>query len=269
MAVTLPHEKVKQEPVVGIFIMFIIATFAFALFLGDPMVLLFGVMIIGVWVLASSVGTGDAKTDLEAIGITGKDITIAIPVGIAIGVISLLIGSVIMGLDNQANFMALSSIIIPSVATSAALGTATVIPHYLANTVEVFSQWLYVAPGEEAGFRVLTVFGLQSIFANPIIAFFGATLIWAAMHIPLWMSTGVSGTMYIVIVVWGVIWSAQFVIMRNFFSNVISHATTNTGVIVLKDAEMTGGVSTYTYALLALITVVLIALGWWYRENTA
>jgi len=268
MSVTLPHEKVKQEPVVGIFIMFIVATVAFALFLEDTNVLIFGVMIIATWVLASSIGTGSAKEDLEAIGITGEDLPVGIISGLAVAVFSLIIGSIIMGIDSTASFTVLASVVIPSMATAAAFGAATVVPVYLATTMELASQWLYVAPGEEAGFRVLTVFGLQSIFGNPFIAFGGATLLWAAMHIPVWMSTGVSSTMYIVIVVWGVIWTAQFVIMRNFFSNVVAHAATNTGVIIFKVMDTTGGLGVFVWVLLIILLLVLVALGWWYNEKS-
>lgn len=272
MPVTLPHEKVEREPVVGIFILFLVATLIFTLLLGDPAILVFGVMILGVWVLAASIGKGSAKEDLESLGVTGEHLTIAIPIGIAIGVISLIIGSVIMAVDDTASFLSLSTLIIPSIGTATALGTATVIPTQLVLAFQIAAQWLYVAPGEEAGFRVLTVYGLQTIFANPIIAFFGATLIWAAMHIPLWMSMGVSPTMYIVVIIWGIIWAAQFVIMRNYFSCVISHATVNTGVIVMERLESPNAepLGLYTYGILILIMITMIALGWWYRnENSA
>ena len=265
MVVTLPHEKVEHEPVVGVFILFLISTIFFTLLLQDLFVIVFGIMILGVWVLASSVGKGSAKEDLESVGVTGEHLTVAIPIGIAIGILSLIIGSIIMAVDDTASFLALSTLIIPSMATATAIGTTTVIPMQLALMFEIAAQWLYVAPGEEAGFRVLTVFGLQSIFDNPIIAFFGATLIWAAMHFPLWISTGVPTTMYAVVVIWGIMWAAQFVIIRNYFSNVVSHAVTNTGVLIMRDFET--NMNIYTYIILFVILAICIGLAWWYKNE--
>lgn len=265
MVVTLPHEKVEQEPVVGIFILFLVSTLVFTLILQEAFVMIFGIMILGVWVLASSIGKGSAKEDLESVGVTGQHLTVAIPIGIAVGVLSLIIGSIIMAVDDTASFLALSTLIIPSMATAAAVGVTTVIPMQLALMFEIAAQWLYVAPGEEAGFRVLTVYGLQSIFKNPIIAFFGATLIWAAMHIPLWISTGVPTTMYVVVVIWGIMWAAQFVIIRNYFSNVVSHAVTNTGVLIMRDFDT--NVNIYTYITLFAILVICIGLAWWYKNE--
>ena len=72
--------------------------------------------------------------------------------------------------------------------------------------------------------------------------------------------------MYVVVIVWGVIWSAQFVIMRNYFSNVISHAVTNTGVILTTSMGMTG-LDTYTVGVLVAISIVLIALAWYYKGS--
>ena len=198
--------------------------------------------------------------------LTPEDMMVAIPVGIVVGIISLVIGSVIMGVTSTGSFTELGSLVVPAMGTVAALGTASVIPVSLLTAANIFGQWVYVAPGEEAGFRVLTVYGLQTVFNNPIFAFFGATLIWALLHLPVWMTTGVSSVMYVVVIVWGVIWSAQFVIMRNYFSNVISHAVTNTGVILTTSMGMTG-LDTYTVGVLVAISIVLIALAWYYKGS--
>jgi len=268
MAVKLPYEGVERSPALGIFLLLIVGGVVFALFQESTMLIVFPLMLIAVLALAGSRGKGNVEEDLESVGVTGEGMGMTIVVGIGVGIFSLLIGTLIMSaMPGKGSFLELGSIIIPITATAAALGTATVIPSYLVTSSNILAQWVYVAPGEEAGMRVLAVFGLQSIFGNPIVSFAGATLIWAAMHIPIWMTSGVSETMYLVVVVWGIIWSVQFVIMRNFFGNVISHATTNTGVI-LATAVGFGGVSNiYVLGTITGIVIVLGLLGWYYAKR--
>lgn len=268
MAVKLPFENVEKSPALGIFILMIIGGIAFVIFQNSATIIVFPLLLISVLALAASRGKGNVEEDLESVGVTGEGMGQAIIVGVIIGIVSLLIGSLIMTImPEKGSFLELGSILIPVTATAAALGSATVIPSYLVTSTNILAQWTYVAPGEEAGLRVLTVFGLQSIFGNVIISFLGATLIWAALHIPLWMTTGVSETMYLIIVVWGIIWSIQFIVMRNFFSNVVSHATTNTGVILATELGFGGLNNIYVIGTVVAIILILTLLGWYYAKK--
>lgn len=268
MAVKLPFENVEKSPALGVFILLIIGGFAFTLYQNSPVLILFPLMLISVFALAASRGKGNVEEDLSSVGVTGEGMGQGIIVGIIVGVLSLFIGSIIMAvMPEKGSFLELGAIILPATATSVALGTASVIPSYLVVSSNILAQWVYVAPGEEAGMRVLAVFGLQSMFGNVALSFLGATLIWAAMHVPVWVTSGVSSTMYVVVVVWGIIWSIQFILMRNFFSNVVSHATTNTGVILATELGFGGINNSYVLMTVGGITVVLILLGWYYAKK--
>ena len=268
MNVKLPHEDVEKSPALGIFILLIVGGVAFTIFQDSATIIIFPVLLISVLALAASRGKGNVEEDLESVGVTGKGMGQSIIIGILIGIGSLLLGSLIMTfMPGKGSFVELGSILIPITATAAALGSATVIPSYLVTSTNILAQCVYVAPGEEAGLRVLAVFGIQSIFGNPIISFFGATLIWAALHIPLWMTTGVSEVMYLIIVVWGIIWSIQFVLMRNFFSNVVSHGTTNTGVILATELGFGGLNNIYVIGTVIGILFILILLGLYYAKK--
>jgi len=268
MVVKLPHEGVERSPALGIFILLIIGGIAFTMFQDSIMIIVFPVMLISVLALAAARGKGTVEEDLESVGVTGKDMGPAIVIGVIVGIVSLLIGTLIMAImPGKGSFVELGSIILPVTATAVALGTASVIPSYLVTSSNILAQWVYVAPGEEAGMRVLAVFGLQSIFGNPIVSFAGATLLWAGLHIPIWMTSGVSEVMYLIIVVWGIIWSIQFVVMRNFFSNVVSHATTNTGVILATAIGFGGVDNFYVIGTIVAIIVVLVLLGWYYATR--
>ena len=268
MAVKLPYEDVERAPALGLFLLLIIGGIAFTLFQDSIMIIVFPIMLITVLALAAARGTGNVEEDLESVGVTGEGMGQSIIIGVIIGIVSLLIGTLIMTImPGRGSFVELGSIILPVTGTAVALGTASVIPSYLVTSSNILAQWVYVAPGEEAGMRVLAVFGLQSIFGNPIVSFAGATLIWAAMHIPIWMTSGVSEVMYVIVVVWGIIWSIQFVVMRNFFSNVVSHATTNTGVILATAVGFGGVDNFYVIGTIVAIIVVLALLGWYYATR--
>lgn len=268
MVVKLPHEDVEKSPALGLFILLILGGIGFCIFQDSMSIIVFPIMMIAVLALAASRGKGDVEEDLESMGVTGQGMGQSIIVGVILGVVSLLLGSLILAVvPGKGSFVELGSILIPATGTAAALGVATVVPSYLVTSTNILAQWVYVAPGEEAGMRVLAVFGIHSIFRNVVISFLGATFIWAALHIPLWMTTGVSEVMYLVIVVWGIIWSIQFVIMRNFFSNVVSHATTNTGVILATEIGFGGLNNIYVICTVAGITVALILLGVYYARK--
>lgn len=268
MAVKLPHEDVERSPALGLFLLLIIGGVAFTIFQDSATLIVFPLLLVSILALAGSRGKGNVEEDLESVGVTGEGMGISIIVGIVVGIFSLLVGSLIMTImPGKGSFLELGSILIPITANAAALGAATVIPSYLVTSTNILAQWVYVAPGEEAGLRVLTVFGLQSMFGNVIISFLGATLIWAILHVPLWMTTNVSEVMYIVIVVWGIIWSIQFIIMRNFFSNVVSHATTNTGVIIAGVLGFGGFNNIYVIGTVVGIVVGLVLLGWYYAKK--
>ena len=268
MAVKLPHEDVERSPALGIFLLLIIAGVAFTIFQDSATLIVFPLLLISVLALAASRGKGNVEEDLETVGVTGEGMGEAIIVGVIVGIVSLLIGALIMTVvPGKGSFLELGSVLIPITATAAALGSATVIPSYLVTSTNILAQWAYVAPGEEAGLRVLAVFGLQSIFGNVVISFLGATILWAILHVPLWMTTGVSEVMYLIIVVWGIIWSIQFIVMRNFYSNVVSHATTNTGVILAGALGFGGLNNIYVISTVAGILIVLTLLGWYYAKE--
>ena len=242
----------------GIMILSLLFVVGYTLFLDDSMYLVFAIPLLAFITFSALRGGDDIDESLENLGWGDRNIWFALPMGFVGGAVALLIGGIILNV-NLVN----ASLLIPNMKTAGGLAVASVIPVSIAITADIISQWMVVAPSEEAGFRVLAPYALSSIIPNPIFIFTGSTLMWAAYHYPTWVMSGTNTNMYIIIVVWGMIFAALLLITGNVLSSITAHAVTNSSIIIINN-DILGTVQ----VILGIFMIAIIGFGiWQYKEK--
>ncbi len=225
----------------------------FALAFKDPMYLVFGIPLAFIFTLGASSdksGKGSVDEDLEAVGWSEKGMELAIPLGIIGGMAVLFLGGIMTRYTADT-----ASILVPDFSGIAKLTTATVIPASLALSVNIASQWLCVAPAEEALARVLAPFAFIKIFKNVIIAFILAAFFWMLMHVPTYIAQGANQSMYLVLLLLAFITTSLYVFTKNLMSAIVAHGTFNTGVLLSASNFDSGTI----YVILIIIAILIYA----------
>ncbi|CAG0948617.1 MAG: CPBP family intramembrane metalloprotease [Candidatus Methanoperedens sp.] len=213
----------------------------------DPLYIVFGIPIIMVFALAASVGgKGSSDEDLAAIGWSNKHMDTVIPIGILGGIVAVFLAGLITSFTQQ------SAAIVPDFSSSATILSASVITPSIAMSVNIISQWLVVAPSEEAGYRILAPYAANSIFKNLGFAWIFATLLWVATHIPTFIAQGVPNSMYLVLIMIATITIGLLWYTGNIMSTIIVHGVYNTGVLLLSNK-----VDSLTFYIVAIIIMIL------------
>lgn len=227
-------------------------TILYSLSVGDNTYLVFGLLLIFTFALAASVGgRGNADSDLESIGWSNKNMAAVVPLGIAGGVIALIVGSLIINLSSKS-----TASIVPDFSAMASvlpMYSASVIPPTIAVAANIAAQWLIVAPSEEAAYRILAPFAMVSMFKNTIIAYFLAAILWMATHVNAYTVQGTPHAMYLVLFVIAIITTLLFWFTGSAISGIIAHGVFNT-YVVLAGAENIG---TAAYIVVLVILAIL------------
>jgi len=227
-------------------------TIAYALSVSDMTYLVFGILLLFTFALATSVGgQGNTDSDLEAIGWSNKNMGMVIPLGIAGGIAALIIGSLIVQFTTKN-----SAAIVPDFSASASiipLFSASVIPSSIALAANIVAQWLIVAPSEEAAYRILAPFAGVAVFKNALIAYVVAAMLWLGTHINAYTVQGTPNSMYLVLAVIAIITTGLFWFTGNAVAGIIAHGVFNTGVII-----MTGNIGNAGYFVLLVIAIILV-----------
>lgn len=232
----------------------------FALVYQDTGYLTFGIPIIMVFILAASVGKGNTDSDLAQLGWTSQKLDVAIPLGILGGVVSLFLGSIIIGKLSTGSL----ATIVPDFSGMGKLGTASVVPAMLATSANLISQWLIVAPSEESLTKILGPIAIFAITKNVVIAYLGAMFLWGLMHYPKFLMTGQPNSMYIVLAVVFGIALLVFYLSGNIMGAIVSHATFNSSVILIGE-----NVNTITIYVVGVIAAILIYAFYTSRSSKA
>lgn len=231
----------------GYLILSVLVTMSLALFFKDATYLVFALPTILAFTLAASIDKrgGSADSDLEAVGWSSKNLTSAIPLGIAGGIISLVMGGFIMRTASMAS-------LVPDFSTSiAALTGASIIPAGLALATNIIATAMVVVPSEELGYRLLAPYAFFAAFKNQILAWIAASLLWAGTHIPTFMAQGVDNSMYIVLMFISLVNILLIYYTQNIMSAIISHMTFNIGVL------LSPGGNIMAYYVVAVIAIIL------------
>lgn len=232
-------------------------TVLYSLSVGDNTYLVFGILLLFTFVLAASIGgKGDTDSDLEAIGWSNKNMGVVVPLGIAGGIVALVVGSLIINLSSKGavastvpDFSAMVSVL--------PMYTASVIPPAVAVSANIIAQWLIVAPSEEAAYRILAPFAAVSMLKNVVIAYFVAAILWMATHVNAYTLQGTPNAMYLVLFVIAIITTGLLWLTGNVISGIIAHGVFNTGVILIG----AGNVDTTAYLVVFIILGILM-YGW-------
>ncbi len=223
----------------------------FALWFKDAMYLVFGIPLAFIFTLGASAdktGKGSVDEDLEAVGWSDKGMELAIPFGIIGGMLALFLGSIITRYTPET-----ASMLVPDFTGIAALTTASVVPAQWALSANIISQFMVVAPAEEALARVLAVFAFLKIFKNIIIAFILAAFFWLFLHIPTYLAQGASQNMYVVLLILAFVTTVLYLFTHNLMSSIVAHSTFNSGVL-LSSSNFDSG----TMYVVLIIAAILI-----------
>lgn len=238
----------NTDPLTGITLLTGLAILTFGLFTQDTSILFFAIPIIFALLVANSRGNKDIDDNIRSIGITGTNIKTAIPIGIAAGLFCFILGNLIIGLTSKVTSSTVPTFAIP-------LSEASFIPAQMFLATNILIQFLIVAPAEELGFRFLSPYIINSFIKSAPIAMLGGTLLWVFTHIPAYTLQSTPLSMYIVLLVIGLIAIGLIYYTQSLITPWIMHGTFNTLVLVI------GGVlSVYVYLMLIFIACSLIFL---------
>jgi len=242
----------KSNATVAYVIFCVVFVMVFALMFKDAMFLVFGFPIVLLFALGSSFDGGTTEQDLETVGWSSGNMKNAVPIGIVGGLSGLMIGGLIT------NFVpGQMASLVPDLAGTSSILTASVIPASLSISANIFSQFMVIAPSEEALSRVLIPYASYKAFKNWIIAFVViAPAIWIGSHIPTFIAQGAPQSMYLVLFVLAMITTAGFLLTKTILTAIISHGVFNSGVIIIN-----GGIDITAYFIVFLIIAVL-AYAW-------
>ncbi len=230
-------------------------TVLYALSVGDNTYLVFGILLLFTFTLAASVGgQGNTDSDLEAIGWSNKNMGTVVPLGIAGGILALIIGSFIISLSAKNTASTVPDF--SAVASVFPMYKASIIPASIATAVNIIAQWTIVAPSEEAAYRILAPFAGMAVFKNQIMAYAAATILWLATHINAYTMQGTPSSMYLVLAMIAVITIGLLWWTGSAISGIIAHAVFNSGVIL-----MAGNAGQAAYFVVLVILAILV-YGW-------
>ncbi len=239
----------QTDSLTGIILLTSISIVAFSLFSQDTQILIFAIPIIyGLIIAVSRKNNKDIDDGIRSIGLRESNIKTAIPLGIAVGLLCFIIGNLIISLTSRVTASS-----IPTFAIS--LSGASFIPANVFLGVNILTQWLIVSPSEEIGFRFLCPYIYNSFIKFAPVAMLLATVTWVGIHIPTYIMQAVPFSMYIVLLIIGLISIGLVYYTSSLTASVIMHATFNTLVLII------GGVlNIFTYIILILIAISLIFL---------
>lgn len=223
----------------------------FSLWFKDAMYIIFAIPLAFIFTLGASAdktGKGSVDSDLEAVGWSDKNMDTAIPLGIIGGMLTLFLGSMIIRFTPET-----ASILVPDFTNIATLTTASVIPAQWALSGNIISQFMVVAPAEEALARVLAVFAFLKIFKNIIIAFVLAAFFWLLLHVPTYLAQGASQNMYVVLLLLALVTTVLYIFTHNLMSAIITHSVFNSGVLLSSNNFDSG-----TMYIVLIIAAILI-----------
>lgn len=259
----------KQSTASTGYLLFCIAfTGLFALAYEDAMFIIFTVFLLLIFIIGASLDAGKPEKDLELVGWSGRNMELVIPLGIAGGMFSFLLGLVIMrNIEPSSIYQAfvpdLSTTGKAILPTTAFLGltSASVIPSILSTSANILSQWFTVAPSEEALSKIIVPWASLSIFKNWVLAYIIGSLFWIIYHIPKFVAQGVDGRMYVVLLLIAAINVALVIFTKNVLTGVISHATFNTDVTIYP------GVNQTAFYVILIILTVLVFIWFWGKKT--
>lgn len=239
----------NNNPSIGFLILSLISTFALAIALEDAIILGYGILILSLFVLAAATDKGTPEKNLQYFMWSNKDMGASIIYGIIGGVITLLLGIIILGISSRD-----MASIVPDFSFSSKLVAASVVTPNIISFFNILSQWTTVAPAEEALARILGPYSSISLVKNFYLALIFGSLIWISMHIFTFILQNTSPAMYLVLAILSGINIILLYSTKNIFSPIISHGTYNTGVILLS------GITLSSIVAILLITILLLTI---------
>lgn len=256
----LPKESTASTGYLILSAMFVVL---FTLAFNDAIFLVFGIPLLLVFILGASLDAGKPEKDLEIVGWSGRNMGIAVPFGIAGGILSLLAGTYLTrSITPSAIYMSPMQVFVPEIATLGVLTAASVIPPFLSTGANIISQWFVVAPSEESLSKVLVPYAIYSIVPNWVLAYIIGAVFWIFLHIPKFIAQGVDGRMYIVLLFIAFVTTALTIFTKTILTAVISHGVFNSGVIIIGQ-----GVNQTAFYIIIIILAILTYT--WFKSKGA
>lgn len=226
-ALLVHDNKSDMLPTMGYIFACLIIIVGLTLGFRDAFFMVFAIPLSALIGIAALQDKGSINKNAETIGLGTDNIVKSIGLGFLGASLSLIFGTIVMGLN-----LMQASIFIPDFSAAASIVVGSVIPANLATMAEITSQWTVVAPSEEAGFRIVFPYAIETIIPSIPVMFGLSILVWAMYHYPTWVMSGTNPNMYLVIVVWGILWAGLLLLTNSFMSPVVAHGSTNTAVLL-------------------------------------
>lgn len=248
--------KTKSGGITTAYLLFaVLATVTFGLALNDLSFLYFAILILLAFALSAMADKGSPQKNLETIGWSDRNISQAIPYGIAGGLLTIFIGSYLLRLTPQA-----SSLIAPDFSATASILTGVIIPSSYAISFNIIGQWLIVAPAEEAGYRIVAPFAALSALGSEFLAFGIATILWIFSHVPAYVSQNAPNSMYAVLLVLATVTILLIKITGTVMSAIVAHGTYNSIILLMSSPSN-------TTTLFIMMAIFLILIYIWFRSS--
>lgn len=250
--------------VAGYFLISLMFIVGYVLAMKDAIYLIFMIPLLVYFILALFGNHNSLDDSLAKVGWGNKDVTYAIPMGLLCALICLVVGSLILQINILNACFSPSSQVFNDSATALAFKNVTMV-----LVLNILFQIFIVAPSEETGFRAIIPYALKSLSAlfpksmknyveSPVTTYTLSTLIWTLFHYPTFVQNGADPNMYIVIILWGIIFTIFMYATDSILTCVIGHAVTNVAILLINENVFE------PFVVLSSIAVLMILSLYWH-----
>jgi membrane protease YdiL (CAAX protease family) len=227
---TLNVKSTMSGKVIAILIFSIFITLAYALHTDDSMYFLYALMTMTYLIWGALQDKGSAEKNLKTMHWGTQNLSYVIPIGILTSLSCIGLGSILMSL----NFFENASLITPNVNGLESLVTGTIFANAgFILIISLIAQIFIVGVAEESGFRALLPAMFMQFTKNAIIAFFLAICVWSGYHYFNWVKSGTPFSMYLVLILWGIIFVIILALTQNLLAPIIAHGLTNVFIMLV------------------------------------
>lgn len=242
----------------GYFILSMIFIIAYVLIMNNAIYLIFMIPLMIYFILSLFGGSKSIDRSLAEVGWGGKDLSYAIPMGFLCALICLVIGCITLEINLLNACLSPSSEIFNN--NSKLFDSLTTI-----LILNILYQLFIVAPAEETSFRSVVPYALEGIstivpksmrnfFESPAFTYTISTLIWTLFHYPTFKQNNADPNMYLVIILWGIIFTVFMFATGSILTCIIGHAITNISILLINE-----NVFSTLSIILGIVLIIIIS----------
>jgi len=223
----------------GYFILSMIFIIAYVLIMKDAIYLIFMIPLMIYFILSLYGNSKSIDRSLANVGWNKKDLNYAIPMGFLCALICLVVGCAILEINLLNACLSPSSELFNNNSKIFSNITTIII-------LNILYQLFIVAPAEETSFRSVVPYALEGIstltpksirgyFESPVFTYTLSTLFWTMFHYPTFKDNNADPNMYLVIIIWGIIFTIFMFATGSILTCIIGHAVTNISILLINE----------------------------------